>query len=181
MYIRSFGYGLGFPWKQVFGAADEREAEKYFRENLMVPEWLPGGKLKVRYRRWAALRHPDTSEMTWFNHGTFYNTFTLEPALQQAVKFVGKDNMPYNTRYGDGREIPREVLEELDRAYAAETVLFPWQAGDVIMLDNMLVAHARQPFQGKREVFVGMTDPVRCQDVCDPGLFAPPEPSTYRS
>jgi alpha-ketoglutarate-dependent taurine dioxygenase len=38
-------------------------------------------------------------------------------------------------------------------------VSFRWQAGDVLMLDNMLAAHARAPFKGPRKVVVAMAEP----------------------
>jgi alpha-ketoglutarate-dependent taurine dioxygenase len=39
-------------------------------------------------------------------------------------------------------------------------VLFPWQSGDVILLDNMLMAHGRTPFAGSRKVVAGMAQPM---------------------
>ena len=33
---------------------------------------------------------------------------------------------------------------------------FPWQRGDIILLDNMLVAHGRDPFRGPRKIAVAM-------------------------
>jgi len=36
--------------------------------------------------------------------------------------------------------------------------MFPWQRSQVLMLDNMLVAHARQPFVGARKIVVGMAE-----------------------
>ena len=173
LYARAFGYGLGFPWQTVFNARTPEEVNEYCQQNDMLPHW-DGNRLKVRYRRWAALKHPRTGEMTWFNHGTFYNVWTLEPSLKAAVKMIGEDRMPFNTYYGDGSRVEDGVLAMLDAAYHAEAVTFSWRAGDVLMLDNMLAAHGRQPFTGKREVFVGMTELVRCQDVCSPDQYAPP-------
>jgi hypothetical protein len=42
--------------------------------------------------------------------------------------------------------------------YEACAVRFDWQKGDVILLDNMLVAHARDPFEGPRKIVVAMGD-----------------------
>jgi alpha-ketoglutarate-dependent taurine dioxygenase len=67
--------------------------------------------------------------------------------------------LPYNTYYGDGQPIEDSVVEELREAYRQETVAFPWQPGDILMMDNMLVAHGRNPFTGPRKILVGMGEP----------------------
>ena len=113
-------------------------------------------------------QHPTTREWTWFNHGTFYNSFTVEPELRRFLSGYQEHEMPYQTYYGDGEPIPTSVMEQLDAAYQDETVVFPWQRGDVLVIDNMLVAHGRQPYSGERRVFVGMTQLRRCQ-----AFFAP--------
>ena len=69
-----------------------------------------------------------------------------------------EDDLPTNTYYGDGTPIEPSVLDELREIYRQETVAFPWEKGDVLMLDNMLAAHGRAPFVGTRKVLVGMTD-----------------------
>ena len=40
--------------------------------------------------------------------------------------------------------------------YQSIEVAFPWQRRDILMLDNMLVAHARNPFKGPRKLCVAM-------------------------
>jgi len=42
--------------------------------------------------------------------------------------------------------IEPSVLDELREAYRQEQVTFPWQEGDVLMLDNMSIAHGRESF-----------------------------------
>jgi hypothetical protein len=37
-------------------------------------------------------------------------------------------------------------------------VSFPWQRGDILMLDNILAAHGRAPYEGPRKILVGMTE-----------------------
>jgi hypothetical protein len=81
---------------------------------------------------------------------------------------AGTTGPPYpyaNTYYGDGSPIEPKVLDQLRAAYNAETVSFPWQKGDLLMLDNMLVAHGRSPFVGPRQILVGMAELVDQEQV----------------
>jgi alpha-ketoglutarate-dependent taurine dioxygenase len=52
-------------------------------------------------------------------------------------------------------------VELLNQVYEANTLREPWQAGDLMLVDNIAMAHSREAFQGQREVLVGMTDQVR--------------------
>ena len=72
---------------------------------------------------------------------------------------LGQENLPYNTYYGDGSPIEDSVVEEIRNAYRHETVSFPWEKGDLLMMDNMLVAHGRNPFSGARKIVVAMGNP----------------------
>jgi hypothetical protein len=71
----------------------------------------------------------------------------------------GVDDLPNNTYYGDGSPIESSVLDEIREAYRREAASFAWQEGDILMLDNMLVAHSRNPYVGRREVLVAMAEP----------------------
>jgi len=50
-------------------------------------------------------------------------------------------------------------LNHIRQAYSQEETIFAWQEGDILMLDNMLVAHGRKPYAGTRRVVVGMAQP----------------------
>lgn len=160
MYVRNFGAGLGFSWQTVFKTTEEAEVERYCRAAGIETEWREGGRLRIRYVREAVARHPRTGETVWFNHGTFFNKSNIEPGIREALLAeFSEDELPYNTYYGDGAEIEDSVLDELREAYRQETVAFPWAKSDVLMLDNMLVAHGRAPFAGPRKILVGMNEP----------------------
>jgi hypothetical protein len=73
------------------------------------------------------------------------------------ASIAGEDDLPRNATFGDGSAIPNETLDAVQRAYAAETIQFDWRAGDVLLVDNVLMAHGRTAFQGPRRVVVGMT------------------------
>jgi alpha-ketoglutarate-dependent taurine dioxygenase len=166
MYVRNFGDGFGLPWQTVFQTSDPAEVERHCREHGIEAEWKGGGRLRTRAVRPAMVRHPQTGEMTWFNHATFFHVSTLIPAVREALLAeFDEEDLPANTYYGDGSPIEPAVLDELRGIYAEEKVSFPWQPGDLLMLDNLLVAHGRAPYSGDRKIVVGMAEPHRWEEV----------------
>jgi alpha-ketoglutarate-dependent taurine dioxygenase len=166
MYVRNFGDGFGLDWQTVFQTTDRAAVEEHCRKNGIEVAWKDGGKLRTRAVRPAIARHPRTGESLWFNHATFFHVSTLVPEVRDSLlaELAGGD-LPANTYYGDGSPIEPEVLDHLRDAYRAETVSFRWQKGDLLMLDNMLVAHGRAPFKGERRILVGMAEPVSREQV----------------
>ena len=57
--------------------------------------------------------------------------------------------------------------ELLNEVYEANTAREPWQAGDLMLVDNIRTAHSREPFEGPREVVVALADGVNLAD-CSP-------------
>jgi alpha-ketoglutarate-dependent taurine dioxygenase len=170
LYTRNFGDRLGLPWQEAFGTADPAEVERYCRDNEIEFEWKGDGRLRTRQHRRAAGLHPRTGEPVWFNHLTFFHVSTLEPQVRDALRAgLADEDLPNNTWYADGSPIEPEVLEHLRAAYQAETFAFPWQRGDVLMLDNMSVAHARESFSGPRRIVAAMAGPVSWADVVTAG------------
>jgi alpha-ketoglutarate-dependent taurine dioxygenase len=159
LYVRHFDADIGLGWRQAFQTDDRSDVERYCAENDIEFTWGPGDELTTRQRRPVSASHPKTGDMTWFNHLTFFNVSTLDPMVAEALLLMGKENLPNNTYYGDGTEIEPAALDELRAAYEAEAVVIPWQEGDIMMLDNMLVAHGREPYTPPRQVVVGMAEP----------------------
>lgn len=166
MYIRNFGDGLGLPWWTVFQTEDKAEVADHCRRHGIELEWKPDNRLRTRAVRPAIARHPDTGELIWFNHATFFHNTTLAPEIREVLlaEFAEED-LPTNTCYGDGAPIEPQVLDHLRQLYREETVSFPWQRGDVLMLDNLRVAHGRSPYSGPRKVVVGMAQPRTWDEV----------------
>jgi len=67
-----------------------------------------------------------------------------------------EEDLPRNVYYGDGTSIEDAVMDEIGAAYRQCTACFPWQKGDTLMLDNMMIAHARNPYVGTRKIVVAM-------------------------
>jgi alpha-ketoglutarate-dependent taurine dioxygenase len=160
MYVRNFSQGVGLTWQSVFQTSDRAEVESYCRRNGIGVEWKEDGGLRTRRVLPATCRHPRSGEEIWFNHATFFHLSTLAPAVREGlVAAFSEQDLPNQTYYGDGTPIEPEALETLRAAYLSEKVVFPWQRGDVLMLDNMLTAHAREPFRGERRILTGMARP----------------------
>jgi alpha-ketoglutarate-dependent taurine dioxygenase len=160
MLVRNFGTGYGVSWQTAFQTSDPTEVNRHCKETGIEVEWLSEDRLRIRQRRPALATHPLTGERVWFNHATFFHISTLDPLIHAGLlaQFT-QDELPYNTYYGDGRPIELNVLDILREAYQKETIKFAWQQHDLLLLDNMLVAHGRSPFKGPRKIIVGMGEP----------------------
>jgi alpha-ketoglutarate-dependent taurine dioxygenase len=159
MLVRNYSEGLGLSWQTAFQTSDKSVAEAHCHSARVEWQWK-GDQLSTRQTRPAVARHPRTGEMVWFNHIVFWHVSSLEPEVRQAMlEVMGEEELPYNTFFGDGAPIAPAIVEELRLAYEQEKVVFPWQYGDVLLLDNMLVAHGRNHFKGQRRILVAMGEP----------------------
>ena len=160
MCVRNFGDGFGLPWESVFQTSDRDQVAEHCARGDIELEWKEDGRLRTRAVRPTVARHPKTGELVWCNHATFFHYTTLAPSIRKGLLAeFSVDDLPTNSYYGDGSPIEPEVLEQLRAAYRAETIPVPWQKGDVLMLDNLRVAHGRESFTGARKVVVGMAEP----------------------
>lgn len=165
-YVRNFGSSFGLPWQEAFQTESKAAVEDYCRDGSIGLEWRDGERLRTWQIRPVMARHPRSGDVSWCNHLTFFHLTTLEASVREALlSGFGEADLPHNTYYGDGSPIEEDLLEELRSAYRAETVEFEWREGDVLLLDNMMVAHGRAPYSGPRKVVVGMAEPRRWPDV----------------
>ena len=106
--------------------------------------------------------HPISGERCWFNQIAFLNEWTLAPEVREfLVDEYGAEGLPFNTCFGNGDPIGEDVVQLLNEVYEANTAREPWQAGDLMLVDNIRTAHSREAYEGPREILVGMADPVR--------------------
>jgi alpha-ketoglutarate-dependent taurine dioxygenase len=161
MYIRNFVEGLDVSWTTFFRTGDRSAVEASCRAIDMECEWTEDDGLRLRQIAPAVACHPKTGEMTFFNQLQLHHTSYLDPELRESLLLLyGEEGLPRNVRYGDGTPIEDELVREIEQLYWDTSVQFPWRQGDVIMLDNMLVAHARNPYVGPRKIVVAMGELV---------------------
>ena len=168
LLVRSYNDEIGATIAEAFGTDDRGAVEAYCRANAIEFEWQPDGGLRTRQRRSALLRHPVTGRRCWFNQIAFLSEWTMAPEVREyLVDVYGPDGLPFTTRFGGGDPIGEDVVALLNDVYEANTAREPWQAGDLMLVDNVRTAHSREPFEGPREVLVAMADAVRLAD-CSP-------------
>lgn len=159
LYVRNYG-DFDVPWQKVFNTDRREEVETFCRHAAIQWEWKADGTLRTTQRCQAIEAHPVTGEMVWFNQAHLFHISNLQEEVRESLEeLLGIENVPRNTYFADGSPIPDAMLDEVRAVLSAETVSFRWEEGDVLMLDNMLTAHARAPFKGARKVVVAMADP----------------------
>lgn len=160
MYVRNYGNGLDLPWQEVFRTDARGEVERFCRRANITWEWLDDGELRTRQICQAVAKHPRTGAWVWFNQAHLFHVSNLEPQVREGLlSFLAEDELPRNVLYGDGTPLEAAALDEIRGVYAELARSFAWQRGDVLLVDNMRVAHGREPFSGPRKVVVAMAEP----------------------
>jgi alpha-ketoglutarate-dependent taurine dioxygenase len=160
MYLRNYREGLGLSWQESFQTEDPADVERYCAAAGMAWEWLGPKHLRTRHVRPATARHPDSGEPVWFNQANLFHMSSVGADLQTSMdRLFSEEELPRGAFYGDGSRIEPEALSAIDEAYSLATVLIPWRQGDVLLVDNMLVAHGREPYKGLRKVVVALAEP----------------------
>ncbi|MFJ1647802.1 amino acid adenylation domain-containing protein [Streptomyces sp. NPDC088258] len=161
---------VGTAWPEAFGTDDRAEVDAYCAAAGIDHEWLPGDRLRTRQRRAAVVRHPTTGVPGWFNQIAFLNGRTMDPAVREYLTDVyGPQGLPFDTAVGDGTAVDGDTVAAVNAVYDRFTVGEPWRSGDVLVVDNLRMAHSREPFEGEREIVVVMGDPVRIPGHVRPG------------
>lgn len=148
-------------WLDVFETQNKEEVEQKCRENAFEFQWNQNDWIRISQKRPAVYTHPETKENVWFNQVHLYD---FNPKLLgwwrylAAKAFYCQDHMKlHEVFFADESRIPREDLYHIMDVLDANTVYFPWQKGDVLVLDNVLAMHGRATFTGKRRILTAMT------------------------
>ena len=157
LYVRNYGTGLDLDWQQAFNTEDPQTVEAYCDKLGLDFEWKSDGVLKTWQICQGVAEHPLTGEEVWFNQAHLFHVSALAPEVREALlDAVDEEDLPRNAYYGDGTPIEEAALDEVRCAFETSSVEFAWQSSDVLLVDNMLVAHGRAQFTGPRTVLVAM-------------------------
>jgi alpha-ketoglutarate-dependent taurine dioxygenase len=159
MYVRNYRPDLDLSWQTVFQTNSKVHVEEYCRRAGIKFAWKGPDHLMTSQICQAVAKHPKTGETVWFNQAHLFHISNLEQSVREVLLTEFKEeDLPRNAYYGDGSPIESSALAEICEAYKLEARVFPWKEGDIVVLDNMLAAHGREPFEGTRRVVVAMSD-----------------------
>lgn len=158
MYTRNYSKGIDLSWQEVFQTEERAEVERYCKENDIKFEWKTGlSELTTKQICQASIVHPVSGESVWFNQAHLFHISSLDDESRLSlIRELGEENIPRNASYGNGEPLEVEVLEHIREVYNLEKIKFTWHKGDVMILDNVLMAHGRETFKGERKVAVAM-------------------------
>ncbi len=155
--------GIGKSWQETFETPDPAAAERYLEESNMEWEWTELG-IRTRSVHDAVVSDPSTGEKCWWNQADQWHrdlagvkvSFGAGDGTELDVAMAGEAALGNHVTFGDGGEIEVADLETIRAVNHSVEVAFPWQAGDVMVIDNTLAMHGRKPYRGPRQVLVAM-------------------------
>ncbi len=155
--------GVGKSWQETFGTRDRTAVERYLGESQMDFEWTPYG-LRTRAAHPAVLSHPASDEPCWHNQADQWHrdmesvkiSFGDMNDSRFAPETSGEASLGNHVVYGDGSEIDPADLLRIRAASRQCEIVFPWQVGDIMVIDNVAAMHGRKPYTGERRIVVAM-------------------------
>ncbi|MFF0161143.1 TauD/TfdA family dioxygenase [Streptomyces sp. NPDC005263] len=153
------GMGLGKSWQATFETEERDRVEAFLSDSGADWKWLPDGSLRVSQLRPAIVRHPVTGDEVWFNQADQWHPASLGDDTAAALaSIMPAEELPQSVSFADGSPIPDEYVIQVRDRGLDNAVDVDWHAGDLLLIDNVLVGHGRRPFTGPRRVLVAMSD-----------------------
>ena len=148
-------------WMEAFETDSKAEAEQLCSLNEFGYKWWKRDWLQVIYETPSVITHPETGESVWFNqaHLFDYNIRLLGFWNWVGTKliYLGRNKVVHKIYYRDGAPVIRKDLYHIMDVLEKAAIRFPWQKGDLMVLDNILAMHGRAAFKGRRRILVALT------------------------
>jgi alpha-ketoglutarate-dependent taurine dioxygenase len=167
MYIRNLhdGSGVSGPsWQDTFETTDPLKVEEYCNASSIKFQWSSGYKnLKLSQLGPGSILHPKTNERVWFNQLDQFHPSHFPAEIYDTLMMIYENkvaNLPTYVTLGNNKEVPESWVATIKETVEKNTIARPWNKGDLLMLDNVLVMHGRRPFKGNRRILVSMAETV---------------------
>lgn len=139
--------GLGRSWQSFLKTPAADVAEQRLHELGYQWQWLADGSLKVRTPILRGVHELPDGRRSFFNqliaaYCGWKDARNLDPSKSITL--------------GDGSELDHDAVAVAIRLSDELALDLPWQAGDVVLLDNYVTMHGRRPYTGTRKILAAM-------------------------
>lgn len=145
-------------WDMAFGTRDRDEVEAICA-GLGSHEWGKDGSLEIEFASPGTHVHPVSGETVWFNQiATLHANPRSHGHFASSIRrlYPPGSQFPTTVTWGDGSDITEAELNPVYEALDTLTVATPWEKDDVMLVDNISIAHGRNIYSGDREVELAM-------------------------
>ncbi|MFG1779691.1 TauD/TfdA family dioxygenase [Micromonospora sp. NPDC049048] len=163
-YERWYHPNVGLPWTEVFQTEDPAEMQRICADSGIEVSWHEDGLLRTRQPAQVVTRHPVSGATVWFNQANLFHPAALPESVSGPLRRTYGERLPRSVSFGDGSPIPDEYVRLIEEAFTTASWRAPWTAGDVVLVDNVAVAHGRRPYTGARRVLVAMAGTGQADD-----------------
>lgn len=138
--------GMGRSWQSTLRSETRQQAEDRLHALNYSWTWLDDGCLKVTTPVLPAVRHLSNGRTAFFN--------------QLIAAFHGwkdaRNDPARSITFGDGTPLDTATMQQVIEMAEQITFDMPWQAGDVVLVDNYVAMHGRRVFKGTRKVLASL-------------------------
>jgi hypothetical protein len=156
-------------WPTMFGTSDKKEAEAFAEKRGWRIDWTDDGGVRVYQKPSPTTKsHRVTGEKIWFNQahllhkeyapwkGDFLGTTPEQVDEANRRRPELSKRFFYHSTHADGSEIMVSDLETIRQTIDKTMTMFDWKAGDLLICDNKLVSHGRQPYSPPRKILAAL-------------------------
>lgn len=138
---------IGRSWKSTYQTDTREGAETRMLEQGTSWEWLDNGNLKTITAVLPAVKmEPRTGKKTFFN-----------AMVAAYLGWVDSRNDPSKAIVlGDGSPVDHDAMMGIAGFMESTKVAVPWIKGDVLLVDNHLAMHSRNPFTPPRRILASV-------------------------
>ncbi len=147
-------------WQSLFQTTDPKVVENFYLNQGVDFEWQPDQSLLIKSAlAWKTIR-PGTSKKLWLNSVHFFQLHPriwgrLATWLYRSYKKMKKEPLDQAT-WRDGRTFSKSDVDDILDAYEKNSFRFSWKKGDLLIVNNILLAHGRDPYLGPRKILAGL-------------------------
>jgi hypothetical protein len=169
-YIRNYTPGMPIKGLEETFEATGREAIQAASAKVHIEvEWVSDTHARAIQRRGGVARHPRTGDRVFFNDASLWHSSNIARMVdvygeeaRKTYDAAAPIDKWVNSMYGDGSEIDSNDVVEILELYKEKLVPVPYEDGDILIIDNFLASHGRNPFTSdRRRVLASIRGPLQ--------------------